>query len=134
KQDPRRRTIRDLEFASVCSGIFRIALAGPAAGARRERQKRWPRPARRSGLGACRRDVSHSILMNKQNVALFGTAFALMEGGALALNHFHTHNKLGTPAVKTHPLAGTQNLEVLLPENVLDYKSAALETSEVETN
>jgi len=72
--------------------------------------------------------------MNKQNVALFGTALALMVGGAVALNHFHTHNKLGAPAVKTRALAGSQNLEVLLPAEVLNYKSAPLEISEVETN
>jgi hypothetical protein len=54
--------------------------------------------------------------------------------GAIALNYFHVHQKLGAPAVKTRPLPGSENLEVLLPEKVLDYKSAPIEVSAVETN
>jgi hypothetical protein len=72
--------------------------------------------------------------MKKQNFVLFGTGLALIVGGALALSYFQGHQKLGTPAVKTRPLPGSENLEVLLPEKVLDYKSAPLEVSQVETN
>src|SRR5215475_1581919 len=72
--------------------------------------------------------------MKKQNLTLLGAGLALIFGGALALNYFHGHQKLGTPAVKTRPLPGSENLEVLLPEKVLDYKSAKLEVSDVETN
>ena len=72
--------------------------------------------------------------MNKQNLKLLGPALALIVAGALALNYFQGHQKLGTPAVKTRVLPGGQNLEVLLPEKVLDYKSAPIEITEVETN
>src|SRR5262245_49023294 len=72
--------------------------------------------------------------MNKQNLALLGVAIALILAGAASLRYFHTHQRLGAPAVKTHPLESGQNLEVLLPEKVLDYKSAPIEISEVETN
>ena len=71
--------------------------------------------------------------MNKQNL-LLGVALGLILAGAVSLRYFHTHQKLGTPAVKTRPLEGGQNLEVMLPEKVLDYKSAQIEISEVETN
>jgi hypothetical protein len=72
--------------------------------------------------------------MNKRTLALPAAGLALIVAGALALNYFHAHQKLGAPAVKTRPLAGGQNLEVLLPEKVLDYKSDPIEVSAVETN
>jgi hypothetical protein len=72
--------------------------------------------------------------MNKQNLTLLGATLLLIAGGALALNYFHAHQRLGTPAVKTRPVPGAENLEVLLPETVLNYKSARLEVSAVETN
>jgi len=72
--------------------------------------------------------------MNKQNLTLFGTAVALMAASALVLNYFHTHQKLGAPGVKTCPLPGAQNLEVMLPEKVLNYDSSPVEVSAVETN
>src|SRR3954453_3206544 len=72
--------------------------------------------------------------MNKRDLALPAAGLVLIVAGALALNYCHLHQKLGAPAVKTRPLPGAQNLEVLLPEKVLDYKSAPIEVSAVETN
>ncbi len=72
--------------------------------------------------------------MNKQNLSLLGTTVALIVAGALTLTYFQTHQKLGSPAVRTRPLPGGQNLEVLLPEKVLNYDSIAVEVSEIETN
>src|SRR6476620_3330104 len=72
--------------------------------------------------------------MNKRDLALPAVGLALMVAGALALNYFHVHQKLGAPAVKTRPIPGGANLEVLLPEKVLNYTSAPVEVSAVETN
>src|SRR6266404_3489668 len=72
--------------------------------------------------------------MNKQMLVLFGTTVALIAIGAAALDHMHGHQKLAPPGVKTRPLPGTQNVEVVLPEKVLDYESELVEVSEIETN
>jgi Protein of unknown function (DUF3485) len=72
--------------------------------------------------------------MNKRNLALPSAGLALMLVGALALNYCRVHQKLGAPAVKTRSLSGSPNLEVLLPEKVLNYKSAPIEVTAVETN
>ena len=71
--------------------------------------------------------------MNKQSLTLLGTTVALIAAGALLLSHFQTHQKLGAPAVKPRPLPDSLNLEVLLPEKVLNYNSTAVEVSERET-
>ena len=72
--------------------------------------------------------------MNKQQRVLFIAAFALMAGAAGLLVRFHTHQQLGSPGVKTSPLAGSQRLLVDLPEHVLDYDSKFVEVDELTTN
>jgi hypothetical protein len=50
------------------------------------------------------------------------------------LNYFNHNQKLGRPAVKTRAIPDSQNLQVLLPEKVLNYESIPVEVSAVETN
>jgi len=52
----------------------------------------------------------------------------------MTLDYFRHNQKLGRPAVKTQSIRGSQALEVLLPEKVLNYNSVPVEVSEVETN
>jgi hypothetical protein len=61
--------------------------------------------------------------MNRQKIILVMVALLLMGLTAGALRHMKVSQKLGAPGVKTQPLAGSQNLEVVLPEIVLDYTS-----------
>jgi hypothetical protein len=50
------------------------------------------------------------------------------------LAHAKSVQRLGTPGVKTRPLAGSRNLEVLLPADLPGYKSEAREQADVVTN
>jgi len=72
--------------------------------------------------------------MNRQKWVIFGAALVLMAGGVTLLGHLRSHQRLGLPAVKTTPIAGSANLHVLLPERVLDYDSAEVEIAEIVTN
>lgn len=54
---------------------------------------------------------------------LFATALVLAGMTAGVLAQARIHQKLGLPGVKTRPLAGTKNLEVMLPVDVPGYKS-----------
>lgn len=72
--------------------------------------------------------------MNKQKWITFAAAVVLMASGVILLRHFHSHQKLGLPGVRTAPIAGSANLQVLLPERVLDYESAPVEIAEIVTN
>ena len=53
-----------------------------------------------------------------------------MGGTAGLLRQLQAHQKLGRPAVKTSPIAGSQRLRVDLPEQVLDYASKVVEVDE----
>lgn len=61
--------------------------------------------------------------MNRQKSTLLVVALLLIGGSGGVLAHFHTHQKLAPPGVKTQPVAGSNRLRVELPEQVLDYKS-----------
>jgi hypothetical protein len=61
----------------------------------------------------------------RQKFACFA-ALGMMLVGAGALAWLNTHHKLGIPAVRTTPLPNSSNLQVELPENVLDYQSTNL--------
>ena len=63
--------------------------------------------------------------MNRQKIILFITVLALIAATAGVLAHAKSNQKLGAPGVKTGPLAGSQNLEVLLPADLPGYKSEA---------
>jgi hypothetical protein len=58
----------------------------------------------------------------------------LIGGSAGLLLKFKAQQKLGTPGVKTRPLANSRNVEVVLPETVLDYTSVWIEQTETVTN
>lgn len=59
---------------------------------------------------------------------LGGVVLALMVSSVLLLHHMKSGQRLGEPGVKTRPIAGSQRLEVVLPETVPGY------TSEIVTN
>jgi hypothetical protein len=69
--------------------------------------------------------------MKRQKWVILSIALALMAGAGGLLAKLHASQKLGQPGVKTHMLAGTQRLEVELPERVLDYDSKPLEVDKV---
>jgi Protein of unknown function (DUF3485) len=72
--------------------------------------------------------------MNKQKTILLALTLAMIAGTGWFLGHIHSFQRLGKPGVKTRPLAGSQNLEVVLPENVLDYESEPIPLAEIVTN
>ena len=72
--------------------------------------------------------------MSKPKIILLLVALALMGGGAGVLFRMKTNQKLGSPGVKTEPLAGGRNLHVLLPERVLDYGSEEIQQEGIVTN
>jgi len=72
-------------------------------------------------------------MKSKKWIALV-MALVLMGTGAASLAWLHDHQKLGAPGVKTSPLAGTKNLQVELPEKVLDYTSEKVEIDDIVLN
>ena len=69
--------------------------------------------------------------MNRQKTLLFLTVLGLIAATAGVLAHAKSNQKLGVPGVKTAPLAGSQNLEVLLPADLPGYKSEARPTADI---
>ena len=61
--------------------------------------------------------------MNRQQWIFVAVGLLLIAATAGALAHLRGNQKLGRPGVKTRPIAESRNLEVLLPEHVLDYSS-----------
>jgi hypothetical protein len=72
--------------------------------------------------------------MNKQKAILFAVALTMVGTTGWFLEHLHSFQKLGKPGVKTRPLVGSQNLEVVLPEHVLNCESEPIPLAEVVTN
>lgn len=72
--------------------------------------------------------------MNRQKSILFIIVLALIGATAGALAHARSNQKLGPPGVKTRPLAGGLNVEVLLPESVPGYQSRWMPEAAVVTN
>jgi len=72
--------------------------------------------------------------MNRQKFILLIVALLVIGGGAGLLARFQTHQRLGPPGVKTRPLPGVINVEILIPEKVLDYSSTSLEQQAIVTN
>jgi hypothetical protein len=62
------------------------------------------------------------------------TGLLLIGGSAVVLLKFKAHQKLGEPGVKTRPLANSRNLEVVLPETVLNYTSEWIAQTAIVTN
>jgi hypothetical protein len=61
--------------------------------------------------------------MNRQKIILALTVSVLIGTTAAVLARAKANQKLGAPGVKTGPLAGSQNLAVLLPPDLSGYKS-----------
>ena len=66
--------------------------------------------------------------MNRQKIVLAAVVLALIGATAGVLARTKAHQKLGEPGIKTRPVAGSKNLEILLPETVPGF------TSEIITN
>lgn len=72
--------------------------------------------------------------MNRQQIISFLTVLVLIGATAGVLAHAKASQKLGAPGVKTGPLAGSRNLEVLLPPELPGYKSEARPQSDIVVN
>ena len=72
--------------------------------------------------------------MNPLKPILFVTVLAMIGATAGVLAHAKSSQKLGLPGVKTCPLQGSQNLEVLLPEQVPGFQSQPVAQAAVVTN
>lgn len=72
--------------------------------------------------------------MTKQKLVLAAVALLMMGSASGLLVRLKANQKLGEPGVKTEPVAGSQNLRVVLPERVLDYTSEEVPQGEVVTN
>ena len=72
--------------------------------------------------------------MNKTKWIFAVIGLLLIGGSAVVLLQFKAHQKLGEPGVKTRPLPNSRNLEIVLPETVLDYTSEWLEQPALVTN
>jgi hypothetical protein len=72
--------------------------------------------------------------MNRQKIILAITVLALIGATAGVLARAKANQKLGAPGVKTGPLAGSHNLEVLLPAALTGYKSEALPQADIVVN
>jgi hypothetical protein len=68
--------------------------------------------------------------MNRSKIIL-GTLVILFVGlTSVILASAKSHQRLGAPGVRTRPLAGSKNLEILLPDKVPGYASEILTNSE----
>ena len=65
--------------------------------------------------------------MSRQKWIILVATLALIGGVAAILMRLQNHQRLGQPAIKTRPIAGSARLEIELPERVLDYTSEAVE-------
>ena len=72
--------------------------------------------------------------MNRQKWLMLTLALSLVGGTALALTQLPKRQRLGAPGVMTRPLAGTNRLEVLLPEEVPGFDSQRQEQDDVTVN
>jgi hypothetical protein len=68
--------------------------------------------------------------MNRQKIISAVVVLALIGATATVLARAKSHQKLGAPGVKTQPLPGSKNLEVLLPQTAPGYTSEILTTNE----
>ena len=69
--------------------------------------------------------------MNTRKWLLSVVALLMIGSSAGILVRLKSHQRLGPPGVKTIPLAESKNLEVILPELVLDYTSERIEQDKI---
>jgi hypothetical protein len=72
--------------------------------------------------------------MNRQKLLSLIVTLLMFGSGVAVLAFFQTHQRLGPPGVKTRALPGVVNVEILIPEKVLDYSSAPVEQAAIVTN
>lgn len=68
--------------------------------------------------------------MNRQKIFILITVLALIGITAGLLSRVSGGQKLGRPGLKTRPVAGTGNLEIVLPEQVAGFTSQPLEVAQ----
>jgi hypothetical protein len=68
--------------------------------------------------------------MTRAQTFLGATLLVVIAATAALLMHMKAHQRLGEPGVKTHPMADSSRLEVLLPEALPGYTSEILTNSE----
>ncbi len=68
--------------------------------------------------------------MNRQKIILAGITLLMMGLTAAVLLHIREYQRLGEPGVKSLPLAGKINREILMPESIPGYTSIILTNSE----
>ena len=69
--------------------------------------------------------------MNTRKWLLSVVALLMIGSTAAMLVRLKSHQRLGQPGVKTIPLVESKNLEVILPELVLDYTSERIEQDKI---
>jgi hypothetical protein len=69
--------------------------------------------------------------MKKQKWLVLAITLVLIGSTGFFLNYFRSHQRLGVPGVKTKMLASGPNVEVVLPDRVLDYKSDPMEVAKI---
>ncbi len=72
--------------------------------------------------------------MTRQKIILAALALLMMGGAGGLLVRLKATQQLGEPGVKTAPVAGGNNLRVLLPERVLRYESEEIPQEAIVTN
>lgn len=72
--------------------------------------------------------------MKKQNWVLLVLTLCIIGGTGAVLHEVPKRQRLGQPGVRTRPLPGSKNLQVVLPEKVLNYDSEWVEEDEITTN
>jgi hypothetical protein len=72
--------------------------------------------------------------MNVKKWIVLTVTLLLIGATGGVISRIKHHQKLGLPGVKTQPLAGTRNLEVILPERVLDYTSEKMPQQDIVLN
>lgn len=72
--------------------------------------------------------------MNRSKLILAMVAVLMIGGTAGVIAKFKSIQRLGEPGVKTRPLAGSSNLEVVLPEQVTGYTAELLPVDAIVTN
>jgi hypothetical protein len=78
--------------------------------------------------------ITGHIDMKAKTLIAALVVLALVGGAAGVLHHLQSGQQLGKPGVKTRPLAGSSNLEVLLPETLPGYRSELIPQAAVVTN
>ncbi len=69
--------------------------------------------------------------MKYRKAVLLFLTLGLMAGTAAALTWLKANQKLGLPGIKAEPVPGSVAMKIELPENVLDFTSTNVPTSEV---